>query len=685
MQEVINYTGLPVSYKVNDGILIDAFLRGEDEEEVRGYIRFFYGTGLPSVCITMNGLSIEEVDEDPTVATDMTALFVDQDGVIDSRASGIIRTRGNTTRRSKEKPYSINLQERQSLFQMSACRKWALLNTFHGNTQRVCDKVALDLAADIGMSYTPESCFVNVYIDGEYHGLYLLAQRVNADGGSVGIHDLRKDNKKLNPDYYAQPDNKAASDPAISPANITGGYLLEFDNFYKDSKSNFQCGSQGVSVKEPKEATDEELTYISEYMNMLDRALFAEDGVDSETENAWADYIDFDSWARMYVMEEFFVQTDMTFSSFYMYKERNDAHLYAGPIWDFEYSCGNCSGASLGNEFHPETMKRTLWVHNAGDSWLCRMESNETFREKVVALFRNTFLPAFKKYMKEEFPTVVEVLSNSLSMNAVRWNFAFPNADKEIEECRQWMLGRADLLDRYLKDPDSYCKVTFRFGWGDLYSYIPEGQTLGFVPTMKYRETDSHQGRPSDQNGYLDHWEDAEGKQVSETTIITEDTTFYAIFDDTFPDILEDTEAFRSLEYDLTALPDLDCNAMLLITKDAWNKKEYQSTRLMELLKQCGLDINTLQSEDCIIILDQHQPVVILSADQNGASAELGGKRYRIFYSEDAFAIYQDSHELVVDSRTAYPEKGEAYLYLASYKKNGTWGEVRLSLAVDLP
>ena len=112
--------------------------------------------------------------------------------------------------------------------------EWALLANYREDLQQLKNKVALDIAKRIGMKYTPDSTFVNLYVDGKYNGLYLLAQRVSVDGGSVKINDLEYD-------------NKSAAKYNTVPENISGGYLMEMDNRLSEEDSWFSTENKKIT------------------------------------------------------------------------------------------------------------------------------------------------------------------------------------------------------------------------------------------------------------------------------------------------------------------------------------------------------------------------------------------------------------------------------------------------------
>lgn len=63
------------------------------------------------------------------------------------------------------------------------------------------------LAYRVGEEYCPEWRFVNVYLNGQFKGLYTFFQKISVEDGTVKIRNLKKLNEEL----------------GSAPFDITGG------------------------------------------------------------------------------------------------------------------------------------------------------------------------------------------------------------------------------------------------------------------------------------------------------------------------------------------------------------------------------------------------------------------------------------------------------------------------------
>ena len=261
------------------------------------HIRFF--TGLPVLRITTEGAVS---DRDNYVKG-----TIDFNGNLDYHDAKYlvgIRGRGNSTWWQAKKPYKIKLDNKSTLLNMPADKEWALLANYFDNSL-VRNDVALELGERMNMAWTPRRRFVEVFLNNEYIGNYLLTETVKTGSDRLNIEVMSK--------------------------NKPGGYLLEAD-FNQDAEKFFVTNS-GVrfSFKEPELPTDNQFSAVKKEIQDL--------------EDAVADYkdvtnvIDMDSWIKWTIVEEVMRNRDgVLFGSDFFYKENGKFKF--GPLWDFDLSSG---------------------------------------------------------------------------------------------------------------------------------------------------------------------------------------------------------------------------------------------------------------------------------------------------------------------------------------------------------
>jgi len=259
-----------------------------------------------------------------------------------------LRGRGNSTWNLPKRPYNLRFPEPQSLFGMNPARTFALLANAQDETM-LRNAILLDLADAIGLPYSSKSVFVELYINGEYRGLYQLTERIiiHRNQRINDIGDLNRSTSLLNErplheyppfDYgdmwgFRIPNN---------PADITGPFLLE--GYWKHEESGFitRIGSN-ISIVSPQFASYEQVAYISSFFQGMEDAVSSPTGFNQYGRH-FTEYINLESAAKIFLIQEFSKNHDGASSSIWFWKASDtdgDGLLHFGPAWDFDIALAN--------------------------------------------------------------------------------------------------------------------------------------------------------------------------------------------------------------------------------------------------------------------------------------------------------------------------------------------------------
>ena len=132
----------------------------------------------------------------------------------------------------------------------------------------------MDLAQELGLSYSTQGTWVDLYLNGEYRGIYLLAESVTVGGGRVDINDIEKHNKQKNASIeagtarrYDEGDNKGFL--LENGSETDGGYLIEKDHpkHWEAEESGF-CLSRGdlFTINAPQHASKEQVANMLRHL-----------------------------------------------------------------------------------------------------------------------------------------------------------------------------------------------------------------------------------------------------------------------------------------------------------------------------------------------------------------------------------------------------------------------------------
>lgn len=392
-------------------------------------------------------------------------------GKTDANGECVIKGRGNSSwvggmdGKGEKKPYNITLSTACSLLDMNSQTKWTLLACYDDQAF-IRNKIALELAQKMDMEYTSQSKFINLYTNGEYKGLYLLTQRVTTGTESI---------------------------------NTSGEYLLEFDTRLDNNTSGwFTTSRNKIAIKSPEPASTEQVDYITNYMRNIENLIFD----DNSNTNDYSSYIDIDSWAKMYVLQDFLFNIDVNYASFYVYKKNNSNALYAGPLWDFDLSMGNLPWGE-----YMEFTQQVQWIEgNHNRLWLNALMNKPDFSTAVQDIYQNTFWNLLADITETDISFWTEQLNISATMDALLWGKENYDFTEKASELIEWLINRKQFIIEYNANPENYNKIIFKIDADKDFIYcIKKGETLNCIPEFAGYQWINANGNPIDTETSFSH------------------------------------------------------------------------------------------------------------------------------------------------------------------------------------
>lgn len=170
--------------------------------------------------------------------------------------------------------------------------------------------------------YTPDVRYVELFLDGQYRGIYVLMEKVKMGEDRVNLR------------------------PTDSNATQTS-YLVQRDWYYAFGAERIdeliqetrQVTEVAVAIKYPNanHITPEQRQWIQDDLNAIERQLYSYDYNDGDF--AYRSVIDAESFIDYALVTEFTLNDDATAGSTYYYRDLGD-RLHIGPIWDFNNAYG---------------------------------------------------------------------------------------------------------------------------------------------------------------------------------------------------------------------------------------------------------------------------------------------------------------------------------------------------------
>lgn len=315
-------------------------------QSVSAQVSFAEST-LPIVVINTNGKAIPD---EPKITANLGIIWngpgqKNHIGDPFNAYNGLIgvEIRGSTSQfLFPKKPYSIELRDASGnenpveLLGMPEESDWALISNYNDKSL-IRDALAQTLASRI-MPYTPRTRFVELVVNNEYLGVFLLTERIKRDPNRVAVSK-----------------NKPLED-------LSGGYILKLDKEEGDSVIGYWTShvappyaTFGQKIRflyhypRTEDITPAQKQYIQQWMHDFEENLRSPGF--SDPVNGYRKYIDPATFIDFMWLNEAYKNIDGYRLSTFFYKDRDsiDGRLKMGPLWDFNLAFGNCNYCNGGS------------------------------------------------------------------------------------------------------------------------------------------------------------------------------------------------------------------------------------------------------------------------------------------------------------------------------------------------
>lgn len=328
-----------------------------------------------------------------------------------------IKGRGNYTWKDfAKKPYRLKFDEKVKPLGMKKSRHFVLMANADDNLAFLRNTVGLQLSRMIGLAYTPWQEPVEVVLNGDYIGLYMLTEKIRVAKNRVNIVEQ--------------------ADLATDPDSITGGWLFEIDNYSEEGQVTITEGNGEklrFTMHTPEELSSQQHNYITSLLTATDHAIYATD----KSSTAWEQLIDIDSLACYYIVQEVMDDAESFHGSCFIHKQQGqDTKLIFGPVWDF------------GNAFRRGFDKFIYQDSPFGQNWIGEIARYPRFQERVKELWR-PFLgdkyPALDAFIDQ----FISRIATAAICDANRWpSYGNANAEERKNEFKRRMHEKVAFLTR---------------------------------------------------------------------------------------------------------------------------------------------------------------------------------------------------------------------------------------------
>ncbi|CBK75189.1 CotH protein [Butyrivibrio fibrisolvens 16/4] len=420
MPESIFIDGIPLT----DGMLCDSYELEKDYNfKIGDYppmkLKFLQSENVSSMFITTSHDALFKVNEDKSLKERINISIRESNGNLDYATHSYddqIRGHGNSTWKYNKKAYNIYLDKANSLLNMNRSKDWVLIaNALDATNLR--NKIIYDFINDVSVEekIAPSCEYVELYVDGEYLGLYLLCEKIRdvADGykGNRGYIEVCQNNAISKVDY---------PEAVINFKNNLFFEIVDSEKYSADLNEK-----------------------LEKYLYETDKKLYGED---------WYEYIDIHSFAVKYLIEEIFSNIDGTNASQYYYWDQNNKKLYTGVCWDYDLTMGDSTWVQWISPYN-------LYIQNG--LWYKQIFDHQEFCDYYKELYKLEFLPVINHYLDEEIQKTYSEIEKASSNNFIRWKSTFEVDSDSPAEMISFLTKHVEFLNSVWVDGDNYCKVTF--------------------------------------------------------------------------------------------------------------------------------------------------------------------------------------------------------------------------------
>ncbi len=413
-------------------------------------------------------------------------------------ADAQVKARGNWTTTYDKKAFRIKFAEKQPMLDLNegaAMRNWLLLAEYKDGSM-LRNKTAFEISQKLMSSdglYCSDSEFTEVYINGEYWGVYLLAEQQQINENRVSITEAAEGYEGTDIGYFFEFDGYFTNEPELQQFHIdyadnaplipydgSGGsgrtvtclpngrhdnkkdvgFSIKNDIYSEEQRDFIEGFTDGVyTIMYEAAYNDKAYEFNSDYTALVDSSLTPQEAVEK--------VVDVNSLADMYIISELTCDADIYWSSFYMCADfgadGNKKLTFTAP-WDFDSTLGNKDRCTDGTGFYASNIIPDVnYQYETANPWLMVLAYEDWYQEIIREKWTNA-------YDSGVFTDAYDMIENdknqyrsAFERNYEKWNnlinnesFAGELSDKAArcktqeeaaDHLSEWLKSRVDFLN----------------------------------------------------------------------------------------------------------------------------------------------------------------------------------------------------------------------------------------------
>ncbi|MBO7594318.1 MAG: CotH kinase family protein [Salinivirgaceae bacterium] len=323
-------------------------------------------------------------------------------GKYDKNKSGItIKIRGNTSAYySEKKPYKIKLQQEADLLHRGndlnfSDKEWILIKDIN-----LMYMTGFKINQLLQMPWTPACEYVNVVINGEYMGVYLLTEAVS-----------RNSNCRIDVDET--------------------GYLFEYDAYWWNEpvyvKSEIRDVPMHYTFKFPDadDLTTSQLDYFSQMIHQTEQSVI---------NGTYPDYIDIESFARWMLGHDIIGNSDGGGANYILtkYDNTSNSKIQMACLWDFD---GDYRNENKWDGCHNSFYFNSLF-NNKNNDFVNRYKA---VYEEISSTIFDDIINYLENFASSD---IAEALSTSIVLDNQKYGTTYLDVNNSVNLAKSWFLKR---------------------------------------------------------------------------------------------------------------------------------------------------------------------------------------------------------------------------------------------------
>ena len=323
-----------------------------------------------------------------------------------------IKIRGNTSAYGDKKPYKIKLNKKTDLLKKLGYnrsgaqykdKEWILM-TGGTSLNNVAGFAVNEYMG--GIDYTPAYKYVELYINGDYRGIYMIVESIK-QGNIEGEKQARC----------------AVDDD---------GFVIENDPYWWNEGLFFETGaldssSHAYTFKFPDadDISEEQILYIKNYVQQFEKDL-------KSYKSSYLDFIDLDSFVSWTMVHEYLGSYDGAGSNQYIIKKdsTDNTKLEMTTTWDFD------------GMMNTNDRNKHANINRCGFFFTAKLLADKTFHKACEEKYKST-KDGIISFVNEKIDSLdSDAIDSARKSDSVRWSGIFTSVKSQKQAIENWLTER---------------------------------------------------------------------------------------------------------------------------------------------------------------------------------------------------------------------------------------------------